>query len=73
LISGLVLESLFRFCAAVFQAHNQIATHIVPNLVISAEKAPKAATIHVNVANCAQVVKNERGVAAGTMQNMGST
>ena len=72
LISGLALESLFRFYAALVQADNQIATHIVPNLVISAEKAPKAETSPANVAKCvAQVVKTERGVAAGTIAEYG--
>ncbi|KAF8972524.1 armadillo-type protein [Flammula alnicola] len=68
LVSGVALESLFRFFAALVQADNQIATHVVPNLVISAEKAPKAESSPSNVAKCiAQVVKNQLGVAAGTI------
>ena len=66
LISGLALESLFRFCAALVQADNQITTRIVSNLVISSEKAQKAETSPANVAKCvALIVKSERGVAAG--------
>ncbi|PPQ69227.1 hypothetical protein CVT25_006944 [Psilocybe cyanescens] len=68
LVSGVALDSLFRFFAALVQADHQIATHIVPNLVISAEKAPKAESSPSNVAKCiAQVVKNSLGVAAGTI------
>ena len=68
LVSGVALESLFRFFAALVQADNQIATHVVPNLVISAEKAPKAESSPSNVAKCiAQVVKAQHSVAAGTI------
>ena len=68
LVSGVALESLFRFFAALVQADNQIATHVVPNLVISAEKVPKAESSPSNVAKCiAQVVKAQHNVAAGTI------
>ena len=68
LISGVALESLFRFFAALVQADNQIATHVVPNLVLSAEKAPKSEVSPSNVAKCiAQVVRSQQGVAAGTI------
>lgn len=68
LVSGVALESLFRFFAALVQADNQIATHVVPNLVISAEKAPKPESSPSNVAKCiAQVVKAQHNVAAGTI------
>lgn len=68
LVSGAALDSLFRFFAALVQADNQIATHVVPNLVISAEKVPKAENSPSNVAKCvAQVVKNSLGVAAGAI------
>jgi hypothetical protein len=42
LVSGVALVSLFRFFAALVEADNQIATHVIPNLVIFAKKAPKA-------------------------------
>ena len=68
LVSGVALESLFRFFVALVLADNQIATHVVPNLVISAEKAPKAESSPSNVAKCiAQVVKAQHSVAAGTI------
>ncbi|CAA7267741.1 unnamed protein product [Cyclocybe aegerita] len=68
LVAGVALESLFRFYSALIQADNQIATHVVPNLVIAAEKAPKADASAANVAKCiAVVVKNQLGVAAGTI------
>lgn len=68
LVSGVALESLFRFFAALVQADNQIATHIVPNLVFSAEKATKTESSPSNVAKCiGQVVKSQLGVAAGTI------
>lgn len=68
LISGSALDSLLSFFSALVQADNQIATHVVPNLVVSVEKAPKAESSPGNVAKCiAQVVKSQRGVAAGTI------
>ena len=38
LISGVALESLFKFYASLVQADNQIATHVVPNLVFLPKK-----------------------------------
>lgn len=68
LISGAALDSLLAFFSALVQADNQIATHVVPNLVISVEKAPKADASPANVAKCvAQVVKSQQAVAAGTI------
>ncbi|KAF8907661.1 armadillo-type protein [Gymnopilus junonius] len=68
LVSGVALDSLFRFFAALVQADAQIATHVVPNLVNSSEKAVKTENSPSNVAKCvAQVVKSAMGVAAGTI------
>ncbi|KAF9074038.1 armadillo-type protein [Rhodocollybia butyracea] len=68
LISGASLDSLLNFYAALVKADKQIATHLVPNLIISVEKAPKAEASSVNVARCvAQVVKSDQGVAAGAI------
>ena len=68
LVSGVALESLFRFYGSLVQADNQIATHVVPSLVISAEKVAKADSSSSNVAKCiAQVIKSQQGVAAGTI------
>ncbi|TFK71706.1 TIP120-domain-containing protein [Pluteus cervinus] len=68
LVSGAALDNLLGFFSALVQADNQIATHVVPNLVIAVEKAPKAEASPTNVAKCiAQVVKSQQGVAAGTI------
>ncbi len=68
LISGVALESLFRFYSSLVQADNQIATHVVPNLVIAADKAPRTESSPSNVAKCvAQVVRSQLAVAAGTI------
>lgn len=68
LVSGAALDSLLTFYAALVQADNQIAAHIIPNLVLSVEKAPKAEASPANVARCiAQVVKSQNGIAAGVI------
>ncbi|KAF4584667.1 hypothetical protein EYR40_004654 [Pleurotus pulmonarius] len=68
LLSGAALESMLAFFEALVMADNQIATHVVPSLVISVEKAPKADASPANVSKCvAQVVKSQQGVAAGTI------
>lgn len=68
LVSGTALESLLHFFSALVQADNQIATHIVPNLVIAVEKAPRAEASPTNVAkSIAQVIKSQLAVAAGTI------
>jgi cullin-associated NEDD8-dissociated protein 1 len=67
-ISGAALDSLFRFFRALVHADNQIATHVVPNLVISSEKAAKGESNPATVARCiGQVVLAHLGVAAGTI------
>lgn len=67
-ISGAALESLFRFFRALVHADNQIATHVVLNLVISSEKVAKGESNPANVARCiGQVVLAHLGVAAGTI------
>ncbi|KAK7001853.1 Cullin-associated nedd8-dissociated protein 1 [Favolaschia claudopus] len=68
LVSGAALDSLLSFCAALVSADNQIATHLVPNLVIAVEKAPKADASPSNVAKAvAQIVKSQQAIAAGTI------
>ncbi|TFK28383.1 TIP120-domain-containing protein [Coprinopsis marcescibilis] len=68
LVSGPALEALFKFFAGLVQADNQIASHIVPSLVISVQKAPKGEASPANVAKCiAQVVKHSQSVAAGVI------
>ncbi|RDB24577.1 Cullin-associated NEDD8-dissociated protein 1 [Hypsizygus marmoreus] len=68
LLSNVALESLLEFFSALVQADNQIATHVVPNLVISVEKAPRHEASPTNVAKCiAQVVESQLNIAAGTI------
>jgi cullin-associated NEDD8-dissociated protein 1 len=68
LVTGATLDSVLSFFHWLVQADRQIATHVVPNLVTSVEKAPKAEGSPSNVAKCiAQVVRSEQGVAAGTI------
>ncbi|KAJ7888140.1 hypothetical protein B0H14DRAFT_3856136 [Mycena olivaceomarginata] len=43
LVSSAALDSLLSFCATLVSADHQIATHLVPSLVIAAEKAPSNA------------------------------
>jgi cullin-associated NEDD8-dissociated protein 1 len=68
LVSGAALDAILVFFAALVEADGQIATHVVPNLVLAAEKAPKAESSPGNVAKCvAQVVKFQQSIAAGTI------
>ena len=68
LLAGAPFESLLSFFGALVEADMQIATHIVPNLVLAVEKAPKAEASLTNVAKCVgQVVKAQRAIAAGTI------
>ncbi|KDR68751.1 hypothetical protein GALMADRAFT_256581 [Galerina marginata CBS 339.88] len=68
LVSGVALDSLFRFFAALVQADGQIATHVVPNLVKSSESAAKGDNSPSNVAKCiGEVVKSQLAIAAGTI------
>ncbi|KAF5339321.1 hypothetical protein D9611_009897 [Ephemerocybe angulata] len=68
LVSGPALDALFRFYAALVKADNQISSHLVPNLVVASEKAPKVENSPSNVARCvACVVRNSQSVAAGVI------
>ncbi|KAF5376967.1 hypothetical protein D9615_007234 [Tricholomella constricta] len=67
-LSTPALDALLSFYSALVQADNQISTHVVPNLVISIEKAPRAEASPSNVAKCiAQIVQSQLAVAAGTI------
>lgn len=70
LVGGTALDSLLNFYSSLVRADRQIATHLVPNLVIAAEKAPsKGECSPGNAARCvAMVVKSDQGVAAGTIK-----
>ncbi|KIJ68853.1 hypothetical protein HYDPIDRAFT_82664 [Hydnomerulius pinastri MD-312] len=68
LVSGAALDALLAFFSALVQADRQIATHVVPSLVIAVEKAPKAEANPGNIAKCiGQVVRSQQDVAAGTI------
>ncbi|KAF7365527.1 Cullin-associated nedd8-dissociated protein 1 [Mycena venus] len=68
LVSGAALDSLLSFCAALVSADHQIATHLIPNLVIAVEKAPRADASPNNIAKAvAQIVKSQQAIAAGTI------
>ncbi|KAF7297547.1 Cullin-associated nedd8-dissociated protein 1 [Mycena kentingensis (nom. inval.)] len=68
LVSGVALDSLLSFIAALVNADDQIGTHLVPNLVIAVEKAPKADASPGNVAKAvAQIVRHQQSIAAGTI------
>lgn len=68
LVSGAALDSLLTFFSALVQADSQIATYVVPNLVIGVQKSPKTEANPSNVAKCiGQVVRSSQGVAAGTI------
>lgn len=68
LVAGAAFDSILAFFAALVEADMEVATHVVPNLAIAVEKAPKAEASQGNVARCiGQVVKAQRGVAAGTV------
>ena len=72
LLSGAPFDALLEFFGALVQADMQIATHVVPNLVIAVERAPKAEASLTNVAKCVgQVVNSQRGIAAGTIAEFG--
>ena len=68
LVSGATFDSVLAFFAALVQADMQIATHVVPNLVISIDRASRTEASQANVARCiGQVVKCQQTVAAGTI------
>lgn len=68
LVAGAAFESVLSFFAALVQADMQVATHLVPNLVISVDKAQKADASLANVARCiGQVVIAQQSIAAGTI------
>lgn len=68
LVAGAAFDSVLEFFAALVQADMQIATHVVPNLVLSIDKTTKTEASQANIARCiGQVVKCQQTVAAGTI------
>ena len=68
LVSGASLDSMLAFYDALVQADQQIATRIVPSLVLEVEKGIKVATSTANVSKCiARTVQSNRSIAAGAI------
>jgi cullin-associated NEDD8-dissociated protein 1 len=68
LVSGVALDSLLDFFSALVQADNQIASHVVPNLVIAIDQKPPKDTAPSNVAqSISRIAQAQQGIAAGTI------
>ncbi|KAI6021197.1 armadillo-type protein [Pisolithus marmoratus] len=69
LVSGAALDALLSFFSALVTADDQIATHVVPGLVIAVQKSSgKGDANPMNVAKCiGEIVRSQQGVAAGTI------
>lgn len=68
LVSGAALDSVLTFFSSLARADAQIGNHVIPNLVISSEKAARAETSPGNVAKCvAGIVKVQHSIAAGVI------
>ncbi|KAI6142115.1 armadillo-type protein [Pisolithus tinctorius] len=69
LVSGAALDALLSFFSALVEADDQIATHVVPGLVIAVQKSGGKGDVNsMNVAKCVgEVVRSQQGVAAGTI------
>lgn len=66
LVSGSCLDAFLSFFGALVKADGQIASHVVPGLVISFKNANPADTLPTNVAKIvSQVVRNQMSIAAG--------
>ena len=66
LVSGACLDALLGFFGALVEADSQIASHLVPGLVTSVNKANKAEAVPANVAKVVgRVVRSQPAVAAG--------
>ncbi len=62
------LGGFVDFLSALVQADAQIATHVIPNLVIPLQKEKKADLSYMNVAKCVGIIiKCHQGLAAGTI------
>lgn len=67
LVSGAALSSTEEFFGTLVTVDNQIASHIIPNLITSLDRAGREGS-PANVSKCiAQVVRNAMGIAAGTI------
>lgn len=68
LLIGAPLDSLLLFFAALVEADSEIATHVIPNLVIPLQKVKRTDASYNNVARCiGTVVRCHPSLAAGTI------
>lgn len=68
LITGSALDSLLQFFSALVDADEQIASHVIPNLVIALQNKSKSEASYSNIAKCiGAVVKSQQAMAAGTV------
>lgn len=68
LVTGAALEALLSFFASLVDADEQIASHVIPNLVIALQNKSKSEASYANVAKCVgAVVKSQQAIAAGTI------
>lgn len=68
LVTGVSLDALLVFFAALVEADSQIATHVIPNLTIPLQKTNKNEASYSNVAKCiGTVVRSHTSLAAGTI------
>lgn len=68
LITGTALDALLSFFAALVDADEQIASHVIPNLVIALQNKSKSEASYTNIAKCiGAVVKSQPAIAAGTI------
>lgn len=66
LVSGACLDALLGFFGALVEADRQIASHVVPGLVSSLDKAKKAEAVPGNIAKVvSRVVWRQKAIAAG--------
>lgn len=52
LLTGVSLNALLVFFAALVEADSQVATHVIPNLTIPLQKTTKSEAKYGNVAKC---------------------
>ena len=68
LVSGTSLDSMLVFYDALVHADQQIATRVVPSLVLEVDKGNKVATSTANVSKCiSRTVQSNRSIAAGAI------
>lgn len=73
-ISGAALDSLLVFFTALVKADEQIATHVIPNLIIPVQKEKKTDASLLNIAkSIGVIIKCHPSLAAGTIAKFSGT